>query len=289
MVRGVVDPGGVLDRGDLVEDDVHGRGKLLVDRCRVVAFDQVGLVSVAGQQRRKLIVADPDQDRRIGDLISVEVQDRQDRTVTNRVEELVRVPGRRERPGLGLTITDHAGDHQVRVVQRGTVGVGQRVPEFAALVDRPGGLRGDVAGNSAGERELGEQPAHARLVARDPRIRLGVGDLQPGVGDQTRAAVAGPGDVDQVLAPGGDDPRQVGVEQVEARGGAPVPEQPGLDLFRRQGFAQQRVAHQIDLTDRQVVGRSPVCVDPGRFFGVQRMRVNDVHGLVLPRIRRRPR
>src|SRR6185437_13152807 len=40
-VRVAVEPGGALDRGDLVEDVVQGRGQPLVHRRRVVAVDEV--------------------------------------------------------------------------------------------------------------------------------------------------------------------------------------------------------------------------------------------------------
>ena len=64
------------------------------------------------------------------------MQDRQHRAVGARVEELVRVPAGGERPGLGLAVADDAGDEQVGVVEGGAVGVGERVAELAALVDR---------------------------------------------------------------------------------------------------------------------------------------------------------
>jgi len=110
------------------------------------------------------------------------------------------------RPGLRLPVADHAGGDQPGVVEDGAVGVRQRVAELAALVDRTGCLRGDVAGDPAGERELAEQ-------------RLQVG------------RVAG------------------------------VAEQPRLDVLRPQRPGQQRVPHQVDLPDRQIVGCPPVGVD----------------------------
>src|SRR5205823_13092192 len=53
--------------------------------------------------------------------------------------------------------------------------------------------------------------------------------------------------------------------------------QPRLDVLGQQRLAQQRVAHQVDLPDGQVVGRPPVGVDPGQFFGAQRRTLDDVH------------
>ena len=84
---------------------------------------------------------DAGPDGRVVDLVPVEVQDRQDRAVADRVEELVDVPARRQRAGLGLAVADDRRDDQVRVVERGPAGVRQDVAEFAALVDRAGRFR----------------------------------------------------------------------------------------------------------------------------------------------------
>src|SRR3546814_4526442 len=71
--------------------------------------------------------------------------------------ELVRVPGGGKRTGLRLAVTDDAGDHDVRVVERRSEGVGQRVAELSALVDRTRHLRRDVARDAAGEGERSEE------------------------------------------------------------------------------------------------------------------------------------
>jgi len=63
------------------------------------------------------------------------------------------------------------------------------------------------------------------------------------------AAVAGSGDVDDVGFAVADDPVQVRVDEVESRRGAPVPQQPGLDVLGGQRFGQQRVVQQVDLPD----------------------------------------
>ena len=162
--------GRALDRGDAVQGVVHGARPCARWTCaRVVAGDVDRLVAVAAQQGVELGLGDPGQHGRVGDLVAVEVQDRQDRAVVDRVEELVGVPGRGQRPGLRLAVADHAGDQQIRVVEGGAVGVGEGVAELAALVDRARCLRRDMAGHAAGEGELPEQPGHARRVpARRP-------------------------------------------------------------------------------------------------------------------------
>ena len=223
--------------------------------------DEARRVAVALEQRAQLVLGDAGQHRRVGDLVAVEVQDRQHGAVARRVEELVRVPARGQRPGLGLAVADDAADEQVRVVERGAVGVHERVAELAALVDRARRLGRDVARDAAGEGELAEQLAHALRVARDVRVDLGVGALEVRVGDEPGAAVARAGDEDRVEVARDDHAVQVRVEEVEPGRRAPVAEQPRLDVLERQRLAQQRVVEQVDLADREVVGGAPPGVD----------------------------
>ena len=109
----------------------------------------------------------------------------------------------------------------------------QRVAEFAALVDRPGRFGGDVAGDSVGPGELPEEQAHAFGIPADVRIELGVGAIQIGGGDEAWAAVTGADDVHHVQIARDDDAIAVRVDEVQAGGGAPVAEEPGLDVFER--------------------------------------------------------
>ena len=48
----------------------------LVDRLGLVALDEARRVAVALEQRAQLVLADPREHRRVGDLVAVEVQDR---------------------------------------------------------------------------------------------------------------------------------------------------------------------------------------------------------------------
>src|SRR5205085_4769900 len=109
-------------------------------------------------------------------------------------------------------VADDAGDDQLGVVERGPVGVRQGVAELASFVDGAGRLRGDVAGDAAGEAELREQPFQPGLVLPDRRVDLTVRPLQVGVGDQPRPAVPGAGDVDHVQVVLLDDAVQVDVD-----------------------------------------------------------------------------
>ena len=227
-------------------------------------------VAVAAEQLVEFLTADAGEHGRIGDLVAVQVQDRQHRSVGQRVQELVRVPAGRHRPGLGLAVPDGAGDDQAGVIEGRTVGMRQRIAELAPLVDRPGRLRRHVARDASGKGELGEKPLQARLVLRDVRIDLAVGPFQIGVGDQRRPAVAGTGDEDHVEVARPDQPVQVRVDEVQARRRAPMPEQPRLDVVTGERLPQKRVVVQIDLADRQEVRGPPV--------GIQQFLLLDMQG-----------
>ena len=177
---------------------VEGARQELVHFRRVVPFDEIWRVAVAAHQRVQLLVADAGQHRGIGDLVAVQVQNGQHAAVAHGVEELVAVPAGGQRACLGLAVADDAGDDQVRVVKGRPVGVRQGVAQLTAFVDRTGRLRGDMAGNAAGERELGEQSLQARLVLADVRVDLAVRPFEVGVGHQRRPAVPGAGDVEHV-------------------------------------------------------------------------------------------
>ena len=237
---------------------------------RVVALDEVRLVAVALHQGGELLARDAGEDRGVGDLVAVEVEDRQDGAIADGVEELVRVPAGRQRPGLRLAVADDRADQQVRVVERGAVRVREGVAQFTALVDGARGLRGDVARDAAGEGELAEQLADAVLVAGDARIDLAVGPLEVGVGDRRRTTVAGTDDVDRVQVPVPDDPVHVDIDEVQARRRAPVAQQSRLDVLRLEGLPQERVVQQVDLSDRQVVRGPPVGVHPRQGVVIER-------------------
>jgi len=166
------------------------------------------------------------------------MQDRQHRAVALRVEELDPLPGALERRGLRLAITDDGERHEIRVVEHGAEGMRQHVAELAALVDRSRRGRSDVARDPAGSRELTEQPRHPRDVFRDLRIDLGVRALEVDVGEHRGSTVTGPREIDDVEIVRADQPVDVGVEQAQARRGAPVSEQARLDVCRAQRLAE---------------------------------------------------
>src|SRR6516225_3482456 len=123
-------------------------------------------------------MADAGENARIGNLVTIEVEDRQNYAVGYGIEKFVRMPARCQRSGLRFTVADDAGNDKIRVVEGGSVGMRECVTKFAAFVDRAGRLRRHMARDPARERELGEQAFHALFVDRDVRIDLAVGALE---------------------------------------------------------------------------------------------------------------
>ena len=230
-----------LDRADVGDHRVERRRHLRVHLGGIIALDEVRRVAVAAEQGVELVVADPGKHRRVGDLVAVEVQDRQHRTVPGRVDELVRMPCGGERAGLSLAIADDAGDDEVGVVERRAIGVRQAIAELAALVDRARRLRGDVRADVAGEGELLEEPPEPFEVLALVGIGLGVGALEIGRPEDARRAVAGPGHEDHVEIVTTDHTVEVRPDKGERRAGAPVAEQPPLHVLGLQRLPQQRV------------------------------------------------
>lgn len=76
---------------------------------RIVSFDKIGNVAVPAKEMIQLVVTDPGQDRRIRDLVTVQMENGQDHAVGERVEKFIGMPTRRKRTGFRFTIADHAG------------------------------------------------------------------------------------------------------------------------------------------------------------------------------------
>ena len=112
---------------------------------RIVALDEERLVPISEEEMPDLLVAHPSQDGRIGDLVAVQMQDRQHRAIMRRIQELVGMPGRRERAGFGFAVADDAGCDQIGIVEHRAIGMDQRIAEFAAFVDRAGRLRRSIS------------------------------------------------------------------------------------------------------------------------------------------------
>ena len=84
-----------------------------------MALYEERLVTELAEMVAKLLIIHPGEHSRVGDLVAVEMQDRQDRAVDFWIQELVRVPRSRERACLGLPVPDDASDCEVGIVEGG--------------------------------------------------------------------------------------------------------------------------------------------------------------------------
>ena len=253
------------DAGDGGGGPIEGVGQGLVDLARIVGpgpgVDHLHRPPLGLEQLVQLGVAGPGQERGVGDLPAVEVEDGQHRAVAHRVEEGGAVPAGGQGAGLGLAVAHDARHHQVGVVEGGAEGVGQRVAQLAPFVDRAGHGGPGVAGHAAGEREPFHQAGQADAVAGHVGVVLAEAALQPRRGDSARAAVAGSGHAQHVEVVGHDQPVEVGVDQVQPGRGAPVAEEAGLEVLDVERLGEQRVVEQVDLGCRDVVGGPPESVE----------------------------
>ncbi len=250
----------VLDRANLGDRLVEGGGHFLVHLFGVIAFDEVGRVAVSPKQRLQFFVADAREDRGVGDLVAVQVEDRQHRAVADRVQELVRMPGRGERTGLGLSVAHDTGHDQLGIVERHAVGVRERIAELAALVDRARRFRSDVATDVAGEGKLLEELLQSLGVLALVGIDLRVRPFEVRRPQHAGRAMARSGDEDHVEVVSLDQAVEMRPDERQRRARAPVAEQAVFDVGDGQRLRKQRVLAQVDHADREVVARAPPSV-----------------------------
>src|SRR5580658_581403 len=120
----------------------------------IIPFHKIWNPAAAPDEMIQFFVLYTGENGWIADLKSVEMQDGQHGAVRNRIEELVGLPGSRQRAGLCFAIADDAGDDEIGVIESGSKGMAEGVTQFPAFMDRPRSGGGDVAGNAAGKGEL---------------------------------------------------------------------------------------------------------------------------------------
>ena len=76
-------------------------------------------------------------------------------------------------------------------------------------------------------------------------------------------------DVNDICIMLSDDPIQMNVDEILSWRSSPVPEQPWLDLFCLERLSQEGILEEIDLTDAEIIRRSPVAVHLAEHFGRQ--------------------
>ena len=251
---------------DLADRFLQCGGHFLMHRRRIAPFHEIGLVAVADKQRFQLFVADARKDRWVGDLVAIQIQDRQHRAVAHWVDKLVGMPRCSERPGLRLAVTHDAGDDEIGVVERHAVSVGETVTQLAAFVDGARGFRSDVAPDMAGEGKLLEELLHPFRVLTLVGIDLGVGAFEIRRPQHPGRAMAWPGHENHVEVVLDDHPVEMYPNERQRRARAPVAEQPVLHIFSLQGLLEQRVILEINHSHRKVIACPPIGVHQFQLF-----------------------
>ena len=119
-----------------------------------------------------------------------------------------------------------------------------------------------------------ENCLNSRFMPSASRVMFGNNSLYSALQIRVRhhpgTAVAGPADVDHVEIVLLDQPVAVHINEIQAGRGAPVAQQPRLDVFHPQRLGEQGIVEEIDLSDRQIVGGAPVGIDFPQFIGPER-------------------
>ena len=259
-----------LDVANLVDAVLHRRRHRLVHAVVIGALDEVRRPAVAAQQALQFLMRDARQQRRIVDLVAVQMKDRQHRAIACRVEKLVDVPRRRQRSGLRFAIAHDGSDDQLRIVEGRAAGVRQNVSQLAAFVDRSRRLGRAVAANAAGEGELLEELAQAFVVLALLRIDLGVRSFEVPRAEHAGRAVSGAGEEDHVEVVLLDEPVEVDVDEGQAGARSPMAEQAVLDVLGAQRLVQQRIVEQVDHAQAQVIAGAPISVGLAQLVGAER-------------------
>src|SRR5437867_2189169 len=135
----------------LGEGRVQRRGHQLVGLSRLLCLDKKGRVAIPSEKAFQFLIRNPAENRRAGDFISVEMQDRQDCAVANGIEEFIRVPARGQWAGFSLAVPDDARGDEIRSVEHRPVRVRKRIAQLAAFMNRTWRFRGDMTRDPAGK------------------------------------------------------------------------------------------------------------------------------------------
>ena len=146
------------------------RGHRLMHQFRFVAFSEMRLPAVATQQLFQFLAGNARQKSGIGNLVAVEMQNRQHRAIGGGVEEFVGMPRRCQGVGFGFgfAIADHARHNEIGIIENRAERMTERVAQFAAFVNRAGRFGRDVAGMPPGNENCKNSlrnPASSRLIS----------------------------------------------------------------------------------------------------------------------------
>jgi len=199
---------------------------------RIGTFDIKWFITVTTHQFVQLIRRNATQNGRPCNLCIIQMQNRQNGTVENRIDEFVGMPAGRQRPGFGFTVTDHTGHDQIGIVESRAESVRQGISQLATFIDRARRFGGSMAWNTARERKLGKQLFHPFLVFGDVGIKFAVRSFKVGIGNQSRTTMSRTGNENHVQIVFLDHTIHMDINEIQARCRTPVSQQTRLDIVR---------------------------------------------------------
>src|SRR4029077_17959625 len=128
----------MLSRGasmlaDVIDATLNRRSHRLMHAVDIGALHKIGGPAIAAEQVLKFVVRDASQQGRIVDLVAVQMKNREHSTIPRRVQELVDVPGSRERTGFSLAIAHDCRNNQLRIVEGCAARVREDVAELSTF------------------------------------------------------------------------------------------------------------------------------------------------------------
>ena len=140
-----------LDLFDVLYHGVERCGHRLVHQFGLEALNEIRRPAVTTQQLIEFLAADAGEDRWAGNLVAIEMEDRQHCTIGGSVEKFVGMPGCGQWPGFCLAVTNHAGGNQIWIVKYGTEGMTQRIAKLTPLVNGAGAFGRSMARYATGK------------------------------------------------------------------------------------------------------------------------------------------
>src|SRR5262249_12163553 len=147
----------ILDVVDFLDDGFESGRHELMHQVRVRPLNEVGFVSISLEKACECLVGETPKHGRVSDLVTIQMEDWQDRSIRFRIQKFVRVPACRQRPRFALTVADDAAGQQIRIVEDRAEGMHERIAKLSTFVYGSRSLGSGVARNSSWKRKLLEQ------------------------------------------------------------------------------------------------------------------------------------
>src|SRR5579863_8351166 len=224
----------VLNRANFRDDHVQRLRHLLMHDLRIMTLYEVRLLPVARKKLRQFRIRHSAKHGRVGDFVSIQMQNGQNRSIPRRIEKLIGMPTRRQRTRFGFTVANYAANQQRWITKSRAICVRDRVAQFPSLMDRAGSFGSRVAGNAAGERKLLEEFSQSVLGFRNIWIKLAVSAFQIRVCNHSRPSVPGTSHIDNVQIVLFDQPVEMYVNEIQSWRRSPMAKQARLNVLNFQ-------------------------------------------------------